>query len=137
MDDEPFLFKKGKPFFSWAFLAGVVYVAVIGTKGYIALTAGQEDLGRRLQTNEAAVAEGTQAAKDTNVAIQGMASDISGLRGDVNASLTDRWTGTDMQFWGRDTALFWSELARLNPTLRLPTTGWPVPRRATVNDGGH
>lgn len=129
MSDEPdILMRKGKPWFSIGVLTGVATLAASGVAIFLTMKQGQKEIGDRLSTNETAVVKAAST-------LDSMATDIRALRLDVNSALLDRWTGTDMKFYGLDMARFWSDLARLNPTLVVPA--WPAPKRVTDNDSGH
>jgi len=126
MGDSDILVKGGRQWFSWAVLAGVAVMAVSAAGIYFSVTSGQHEIAARLETNEAAVVKATD--KLTQVA-----DDMRAMRYDVNASLADRWTGTDMRFLWSEIGRFWSDFSRLNPTIQVPP--WPPASRVTAGDG--
>lgn len=126
MSNSDILLKGGKPWFSWGVLLGVATMAFFVAKIYFTVTSGQDDVIRRLATNEAAV----NKAADT---LEKMSDSITAMRYDLNAATGDLWSGTDMRLLWSKVELFWSEFARLNPAVQLPP--WPPAIKAASHDG--
>jgi len=130
VSSDDMLIQRGRPWFSIGMLIGVAVLAASGAGVFFTVRSGQEDITKRLATNELAVIKAAET-------LAGMATDMRAMRYDVNTALGDRWTGTDTRFWGLEMDRFWSDFARLNPTVVLPPS-WPAPKRVSTNevDGG-
>lgn len=123
--EADFIVQKGKPWFSIGVLVSVAVLAASGAGVLVTVRAGQAEVTQRLATNEEAVKRG-------NDTLAQLAGDMRDMRLDVNAALLDRWSNTDTKFWGLEMDRFWSDFARLNPGVTLPT--WPEPKRVSSGD---
>ena len=126
--------RKGKPWLSIG--AGIALAVASGSAvgGYFSQRAAQNDIINRLdQRDRADAARDIRDAK-AEVRLDNIDTNINAMRLDVNEALRDPWTYTDTKFWGLEQAKFWSDVARMNPTLTLP--GWPEPKRVRPSDDG-
>lgn len=130
LSDGDILVRKGRPWFSWAILSGVAVMAFAAAGVYFNVRGGNEEVLRRLATNETAVSKVVEA-------VTSLADGQRAMQYDVNQALSDRWTGTDMRFLWSEVGRFWADFARLNPTMQIPP--WPPAVRVSANDGrqGH
>lgn len=125
MNDSDILVQRGRPWFSWAIVAGVAVIAASGAGVYFSVVGGQRDVLEQLAETRVVATEATKA-------LVVIADDIRAVRDDVDKALADPWKATDMRFMWAEIGVFWSEFQRLNPTVSVPQ--WPPVRRAT-DDG--
>jgi len=126
--------KKGRPWFSIGVLVGEAVVIFAVAAVYFEMRFGQrelstkvEDQSNALKSNEAAVVENSKAMDKLTGVVESLSTNVAVLA-------NDKWTATDEKFYGLETARFWSEFQRLNPTSIVPP--WPEPHPVSGHDGG-